>query len=85
MRTAGADFLSQTCGPEAVLANECELPYALAGFGIDYANGVREEPTPVEVLNENLAKSGEVFASLIRTLASEPPEFRFTNFVYRFE
>jgi len=85
MRTAGADFLSQTCGPEAVLANECELPYALVGFGVDYANGVEDEPTPVEVLRENLRKSHQVFESLIRTLASERHEFRFTNFVYRFE
>lgn len=85
LRAAGADFLSQTCGPEAVLANECELPYALAGFGVDYANGVKEEPTPVECLQENLVKSQKIFESLIRNLTADRREYRFENFVYRFE
>lgn len=85
LRSAGADFLSQTCGPEAVLANECELPYALAGFAVDYANGVKMVPTPVEELKNNLEKSRTVFEGLIRTLATDPPEYRFSNFVYRFE
>ena len=85
MRQAGADFLSQTCGPEAVLANELELPYALAGFGIDYANGVAVEPTSVEELQSNLERSQEVFKSLIRALASRNTDHRFSNFIYRFE
>lgn len=85
MRSAGADFLSQTCGPEAVLANECELPYALAGFAVDFANGVRNEPTPVEELNDNLRASQSVFEQLIRDLATERHDYRFSNFVYRFE
>jgi len=85
LQSAGCDFLSQTCGPEAVLANELELPYALVGFGIDYANGVREEPTPVEVLNQNLAKAKTVFMDLMNDLVLSEDGFAFENFVYRFE
>lgn len=87
LRRAGVDFLSQTCGPEAILANELELPYALVGFGVDYANGVRVHPTPVETLNANMQKAKTCFASLIDTLSARiehsPPKFE--NFIYRFE
>lgn len=86
LRAAGADFLSQTCGPEAVLANELEMPYALAGFGVDYANGVHPEPTPVEELQENLAKGGAVFTDLVAAVVrAGPPDFPFGNLVYRFD
>ena len=85
MRAAGADFLSQTCGPEAVLANELELPYALAGFGIDYANGVMPEPTPLGELQAHLGRSQKVFSELIRAMASGDHGHTFSNFIYRFE
>ena len=42
--------VSQTAGPETVLAGEAEMPYALLGYATDYANGVKPEPTPVEEL-----------------------------------
>ena len=35
LRQAGATAVSQTCGPEAVLAGELEIPYALVGFGVN--------------------------------------------------
>lgn len=85
LRAAGVDFLSQTCGPEAVLANELELPHALVGFGVDYANGVRAEPTSVETLNGNLERARSCFESLLGTLSvtgDNAPAFE--NFVYRF-
>ena len=47
---AGVTAVSQTAGPETVLCGEAELPYALLGYATDYANGVTEEPTPVEEL-----------------------------------
>ena len=37
---------------ETVLAGEAEIPYALIGYATDYANGVAEEPTPIERLTE---------------------------------
>ncbi len=85
MRSIGADFLSQTCGPEAVLANELEIPYALAGFGVDFANGVKETPTPIEVLQTNLKRAKEVFTALIENLSRSGESFAFENFVYRFD
>lgn len=85
LRAAGVDFISQTCGPEAVLANELELPWALAAFGIDYANGVVAEPTPVETLNANLERGGAGFLQLMETIEEPEEGFSFTNFVYRFE
>ena len=39
--------VSQTGGPETVLAGEAEIPYALIGYATDYANGVKDEATPV--------------------------------------
>jgi 5'-methylthioadenosine phosphorylase len=84
MRSAGGDFISQTCGPEAILANELELPYALAAFSIDYANGVTQEPTPMEELTSNLKKGSLFFQRLLETLPPEIAKVSFKNFVYRF-
>ncbi|GAB4287532.1 MAG: MTAP family purine nucleoside phosphorylase [Coriobacteriia bacterium] len=85
MRAAGACAVSQTAGPEAVLAGELELPYALVGFGVDYANGVREEPTPVDVLDANIAASKPAFEAIARGAAGALASAGFEGFVYRFE
>lgn len=85
LQSCGVSFISQTCGPEAVLANELEMPYALAGFGIDYANGVVEAPTPVELLNENLRAAKHAFDRLIESLREPDEGCAFQNFVYRFD
>lgn len=80
-----ASFISQTAGPEIVLAGELEIPCALLGFGVDYANGVQDVPTPVEVLKANLEKSKEVFTSVVEKLLKtyRPPKFQ--GYIYRFE
>ena len=49
-----------------MLCGELELPYALLGFLTDYANGVKDEATPVETLVEMMAASTETFASILR-------------------
>jgi purine nucleoside phosphorylase len=67
---AGVTAVSQTAGPETVLCGEAELPYALLGYATDYANGVTQEPTPVEELVRLIGASGETFAS---TLAHAVP------------
>ncbi len=80
-----ASFLSQTAGPEIILAGELEIPMALMGFGVDYANGVAEEPTPPEILAANLNKSQSVFISVLKKFI---PTFRapgFEGFIFRFE
>ena len=67
---AGVTAVSQTGGPETVLAGEAELPYALLGYATDYANGVHAEATPVEELMRLIGASSGTFAS---TLAAAVP------------
>ena len=84
---AGVTAVSQTAGPETVLAGEAEIPYALLGYATDYANGVTEEPTPVDELIRLIGASGETFRqALTQTLPLlagadlTPP-----GVIYRFE
>src|SRR5688500_19424894 len=86
LAAAGVTAVSQTAGPETVLAGEAELPFALVGYATDYANGVHAAATPVERLLELIAASTEAFARLLaaalpRVEASRPEP---TGIVYRF-
>ena len=84
---AGAAAVSQTCGPEAVLAGELELPYALVGFPVNYATGVAE-PEPKEELDRLLALSAEALPRLVLRAVEmvEEGDFAFGHgYVYRFE
>jgi purine nucleoside phosphorylase len=65
LAAAGVTAVSQTAGPETVLAGEAELPFALVGYATDYANGVQAEATPVERLLELIAASTDTFARLL--------------------
>src|SRR5919198_1244554 len=62
---AGVTAVSQTAGPETVLCGEAELPYALVGYATDYANGVKDEATPVEELLRLIGASTEMFAAVL--------------------
>ena len=67
---AGVTAVSQTAGPETVLAGEAGIPYALLGYATDYANGVAEQPTPVAELLGLIEASTEAFgATLTAALA----------------
>jgi purine nucleoside phosphorylase len=66
LRQAGVTAVSQTAGPETVLAGEAKIPYALLGYVTDYANGVSEEPTPVEELIRLVGASTEAFSATLR-------------------
>jgi 5'-methylthioadenosine phosphorylase len=71
LMNAGVTAVSQTAGPETVLAGEAEIPYALLGYATDYANGVKpDEPTPVEELVRLVGESTGTFA---RVLAAAVP------------
>jgi len=71
LMAAGVTAVSQTAGPETVLAGEAKIPYALLGYATDYANGVKpEDPTPVDELVRLIGASTETFA---RTLAAALP------------
>ncbi|HEX2102472.1 MAG TPA: MTAP family purine nucleoside phosphorylase [Solirubrobacteraceae bacterium] len=60
---AGVTAVSQTAGPETVLAGEAKIPYGLLGYATDYANGVKpDDPTPVEELVRLIAASTDTFA-----------------------
>ncbi len=89
LRSVGGTALSQTCGPEAVLAGELELPYAVLGFGVDHANGVVDPPTAPEELAANLGRHAAVATRVILRFlaelpAGEPLPFD-SGFVFRME
>jgi 5'-methylthioadenosine phosphorylase len=65
LRAVGVTAVSQTAGPETVLFGEAGIPYALIGFQTDYANGVRDEATPVETLMELIGRSVGDFAAVL--------------------
>jgi purine nucleoside phosphorylase len=68
LAAAGVTAVSQTAGPETVLAGEAGLPYALLGFATDYANGVQRQPTPVAELLRLIEASATAFSTAL-TLA----------------
>jgi purine nucleoside phosphorylase len=66
LANAGVTAVSQTAGPETVLAGEAEIPYALLGYATDFANGVKpDEPTPVEELVRLVGESTGTFARVL--------------------
>jgi purine nucleoside phosphorylase len=86
LAAAGVTAVSQTGGPETVLAGEAELPFALIGYATDYANGVQDEPTPVERLLELIAASTDSFARVLAAAAPRVDEAALApaGVVYRF-
>jgi purine nucleoside phosphorylase len=77
LAAAGVVAVSQTAGPETVLAGEAEIPYALLGFVTDHANGVMAQDTPVAELVANIGVSAERFATTltgaVALVGDEPP------------
>ena len=65
LAAAGATVVSQTGGPETVLAGEAGIPYALLGYATDYANGVKDEATPMSTLVELIQQSTATFAGVL--------------------
>jgi 5'-methylthioadenosine phosphorylase len=86
--TAGVTAVSQTCGPEAVLAGELELPYALVGFPVNYATGVAKTEEGKEELDGLLTLSANVLPRIVlrtvETLEEEDLVFEH-GYVYRVE
>ena len=84
---AGVTAVSLTCGPEAILAGELELPYALIGFPVNYATGVGEPETKKD-LDRRLALSKEVLPQLVLLAIERLEEEDFAldyGYVYRME
>ena len=86
LAAAGVTAVSQTAGPETVLAGEAELPFALVGYATDYANGVQAEATPVARLLELIAASTDSFARLLADALPriDPAALAPAGVVYRF-
>lgn len=76
-RQWGADVIGMTAMPEARLAREAELPYALLGMVTDY-DGWREGDAPVEVSDiMAVMKTNAILAAqTVRALAQLLPERR---------
>jgi purine nucleoside phosphorylase len=87
LAACGVTHVSQTGGPEAVLCGEAGLPYALLGYATDYANGVKDEATPVQTLLDMMAASTETFATLLRAAVprAATADLAAAGTVYRFE
>jgi 5'-methylthioadenosine phosphorylase len=64
LNSVGVTAVSQTCGPEVVLAGELELPYALVGFPVNYATGVAG-PESEQALSHLLALSAKTLTRLV--------------------
>jgi purine nucleoside phosphorylase len=86
LAAAGVTAVSQTAGPETVLAGEAQLPFGLIGYATDYANGVKPEATPVERLLELIAASTETFARVLDAAVRriDEPGLTPAGVVYRF-
>ena len=84
---AGVTAVSQTAGPETVLCGEAELAYALLGYVTDYANGVKEEATPVDELLRLIDASTGVFARALAAAVDRLAghELSPPGTIYRFE
>ncbi|HTI33139.1 MAG TPA: hypothetical protein VL422_05630, partial [Miltoncostaea sp.] len=78
LAAAGVTCVSQTGGPETVLAGEARLPFALIGFVTDHANGVMEELTSAETLARLFGESAGVLQTALRAalprIAADPGE-----------
>jgi purine nucleoside phosphorylase len=87
LAACGVTHVSQTAGPEATLCGEAELPYALLGYATDFANGVKDEATPVQTLLDMMAASTQTFASLLAAAVplAAAAELAPAGTVYRFE
>ncbi len=83
----GVAAVSQTCGPEAILAGELEMPYALVGFPVNYATGIGEIETKKD-LERLIARSSEVLPRIVLEAAANLEEADLTNssgYIYRIE
>lgn len=66
LMAAGVTAVSQTAGPETVLAGEAGIPFALLGYATDYANGVKPEaPTSMQELVRLVGESTAAFAAAL--------------------
>lgn len=74
LAAAGVTAVSQTAGPEIVLAGEARLPLVLVGYVTHYANGISTTAEPVDALLARLEASTDILAALVNaSLAAIEP------------
>ncbi|HEU5007045.1 MAG TPA: MTAP family purine nucleoside phosphorylase [Jatrophihabitantaceae bacterium] len=83
LRAAGIAAVSQTAGPEVVLAGEAQLPLSVLGYVTDHANGVAP-PQPVTQLLELMAASTETFARVLEAALPQIDKPDVPGLVHRF-
>ena len=74
-RSWGCDLIGMTAMPEAKLAREAELPYALVGMVTDY-DCWRDEPVEVATVVAQLGANATVARDLVAELARSLPGVR---------
>ncbi len=85
LSAAGVTAVSQTCGPEVVLAGELGIPYGLVGFPVNYATGI-SAPESEEELERYIRLSIDVLPRLVLRAAELVEEGDLTfehGYVYR--
>lgn len=85
LRAVGVTAVSQTAGPEIVLAGEAELPLALLGYVTDHANGAQKQPQPLEELLRLMTASTDTFAQVVAAALPRLDKPTAPGVVYRFE
>ncbi len=70
LQSLGITAISQTSGPEFVLAGEFQIPYALIGFGVDYADPDPSCRSSVDELNQNLQAWSVLLPQLLQMFAT---------------
>ncbi len=70
LKNLGLSAISQTSGPEFVLAGELGIPYGLVGFGVDYADPDPSLRSSVEELNHNLKQWSQAQPQILKGLLS---------------
>jgi len=68
LQLIGCTAVSMTAATEAFLAAEVEIPYALIGFGINYATGIKAQSASHEEIKTNLKKVPKRLKPIIRTM-----------------
>lgn len=84
LAAAGVTAISQTAGPETVLAGEAQLPLAVLGFVTDHATGVPAAPQPLSELQRLLDTSTDTFARVLTAALPWLDKPEPSGTVYRF-
>lgn len=83
-RSWGADIINMSIAPEAILANEAEVPYAAVGMTTDYDCWKKDEENVSwnlirQIMKENSEKMKRLFLKLIESFSREQEILKLKN------